>query len=325
MTSETGFLDGLLEDGRPLLRLTAVALLLSGAFALFLSARHEFLPHDIDFLGMSAAQLCRMADCRVVRFMFHDRVAFGGTLLAIGTLYLWLITFPLGRGEAWAWWALLLSGGLGFASFLAYLGYGYLDTWHGAATLALIPIFGLGVWRTRPLAHTAAVGWLRTGAGRAAPPLARLGRIGMLLTGLGMLAAGAVILILGSTRVFVPQDLAFMGLTRDALEHINARLIPLIAHDRAGFGGGLASTGLLVCFCAWFAAPTRSFWQAILSAALFGFGCAIGIHYVEGYTNPTHLVPAWAGAFLFFGSAACEWLGYHGVRPRPADQRPGEA
>ena len=83
MTREPGLLGGLVGDGRPLLSLTGVALLLSGAFALFLSARREFLPHDIAFLGQSARELCAVADCRVVRFMFHDRVAFGGTLTEV--------------------------------------------------------------------------------------------------------------------------------------------------------------------------------------------------------------------------------------------------
>jgi len=35
-------------------------------------------------------------------------------------------------------------------------------------------------------------------------------------------------------------------------------LIPLIAHDRAGFGGGLCCTGLTVFFCVWCARPSRS-------------------------------------------------------------------
>lgn len=36
-------------------------------------------------------------------------------------------------------------------SFLACLGYGYLDTWHGAATLVLLPCFVLGLVRPRSL------------------------------------------------------------------------------------------------------------------------------------------------------------------------------
>ena len=121
--------------------MTALALLLSGAFAIFLAFRREFLPHDIAYLGMTAAELCGLADCRVVRFMFHDRVAFGGTLISIAVLYLWLAAFPLRQGLAWAWWAFVASGVLGFGSFLTYLGYGYFDTWHGTASLALLPAF----------------------------------------------------------------------------------------------------------------------------------------------------------------------------------------
>jgi len=71
--------------------------------------------------------------------MIHDRATFGGVLIAIGTLYLWLAEFPFRRGDAWAWWTLLLSGFVGFLSFLGYLGYGYLDSWHGIATLLLLP------------------------------------------------------------------------------------------------------------------------------------------------------------------------------------------
>jgi hypothetical protein len=122
MTREDSLLEGLIEDGRPLLMLTAVALLLSGAFAVLLAARREFLPHDIAYPGMSASDLCTVADCRVVRFMFHDRVAFGGALIAIAVLYLWLTAYPLRAGEQWAWRALAVSGAFGFASFLAYLG-----------------------------------------------------------------------------------------------------------------------------------------------------------------------------------------------------------
>src|SRR5438128_1562909 len=103
----------LIGDGRPPLVLTAIVLLLSGMFAIFLSIRREFLPHDVAFLGMNAAELCAIADCRIVRFMFHDRVAFGGTLVAIAALYLWLACFPLRHGAVWAWRAFLVSGTLG--------------------------------------------------------------------------------------------------------------------------------------------------------------------------------------------------------------------
>jgi hypothetical protein len=108
------------------------------------------------------------------------------------------------------------------------------------------------------------------------------------------------------TVVFVPQDLKFMGLDRDALREISPRLIPLIAHDRAGFGGGLVATGILLAFCVWYASPSRAYRQATFAAGLAGFGCAIGVHYIEGYTDVTHLAPAILGAFIFLSGTACE-------------------
>src|SRR5437868_3981843 len=130
--------QNLLKDGRFFLIVSGLALLSAGLFALFLGVIGQFLPHDEDFLGMTAEQLCTLHGCRIVHFMVHDRVSFGGAVLATGLVYLWLVESPLRRGEPWAWWALFLSGSAGFTSFLAYLGYGYLDRWHGLATLGLL-------------------------------------------------------------------------------------------------------------------------------------------------------------------------------------------
>jgi len=301
---DQGLLILLLGDGRQLLSLTGVALLVSGCFAIFLAMRREFLPHDVAFLGMNGEQLCRFAGCRIVGFMFHDRVAFGGTLIAVAILYLWLAAGPLREGERWAWWAFAVSGCAGFISFLAYLGYGYLDTWHGTATLALLPVFLMGLLRT---SKDARVRPCRTSAlGRDASAILRTGRCLLLATAAGVIAAGATILAVGMTIVFVPQDLQFMGLDRDALQAISPRLIPLIAHDRAGFGGGLVATGILLVFCVWYAPPGRAYREAILAAGLAGFGCAIGVHYAEGYMDMSHLAPAIIGALIFLTGAACE-------------------
>src|ERR1044072_9751327 len=87
----SGLLEAVVADGRPLLFVCGLGLVLAGTFALFLSVSRHFLPHDIHYLGMSAEQLCKFNDCRIVYFMFHDRVAFGGGLIAIGALYLWLV------------------------------------------------------------------------------------------------------------------------------------------------------------------------------------------------------------------------------------------
>jgi len=202
---------------------------------------------------------------------------------------------------------IVASGVLGFGSFLTYLGYGYLDTWHGTASLVLLPAFLTGLILSRSHATVSLAGWLNSTPGRGAPAILRRGRWGLLATAAGICLAGLVILYIGATDVFVREDL--MQLTRTDLDAINQRLVPLIAHDRAGFGGGLATTGLLLLICAWYAPPTRAFHQAVLVAGIAGFGCAIGTHFIEGYLNPLHLGPAFAGAALFAVSIGFEIAG----------------
>jgi len=299
--AEPGLAATLVGDGRPLLSLLAVGLLVSGLFALFLAATVTFLPQDVAFLGMDPRALCALNQCRIVHFIFHDRVSFGGTLMAIGTLYLWLIAVPLEHGERWAWWTLMLSGAMGFLSFLTWLIYHYLDTWHLTASVALLPLWVFGMWRTRRLLSEPG-GWREVTRPVAALELktrAGVGRACLLFAGAGMIAAGLTIMVLGSTVVFVPQDIVYFGFTPAQLNAINPHLVPLIAHDRAGFGGGLASCGACVFAIVWKARMSRALWQALLVAGLIGFGCAIGIHYPMGYMNLSHLAPAWAGAIIY--------------------------
>jgi hypothetical protein len=118
MRDERGLIEAFLSDGRLPLSITGFILALSGWFAIFQSWTGYFLPQDVQALGFDARQLAEMANIRVVHFMFHDRVAFGGTLLAVGCAYWFLAEFPLRAGERWAWWAFLISGVCGFASFL---------------------------------------------------------------------------------------------------------------------------------------------------------------------------------------------------------------
>jgi len=289
-----GFFETLAGDGRAFFKLIALGLIGCGIFVFFQAATGHFLPQDTAYLGMDAKQLCSLHGCRIVHFMIHDRISFGGVLLAIGVMYLWLAEFPLKRGESWAWWALAISGGAGFLSFLAYLGYGYLDTWHGAATLALAPMYLFALWRTRALRRVEVAREkldLRSRAGR--------GRAFLLASTGGIVAAGLVITTVGMTSVFVPQDLEFMRVETAQLRALNQRLIPLIAHDRAGFGGALVSCGLAMFLSVLYARPSRNLWQALALAGLFGFATAIGIHPVIGYTSFTHVAPAVAGCLVF--------------------------
>src|SRR5580704_18621538 len=111
---DRGLFETLIGDGRPLLTLTGLTLILSGGFALFQSASGQFLPQDVQFLGMTATDLCHINQCRIVHFMFHDRVSFGGAIIAVGALYMWLAEFPLKQGESWAWLIFLISVIAGF-------------------------------------------------------------------------------------------------------------------------------------------------------------------------------------------------------------------
>jgi len=304
-----GFLEALIDDGLALITLTGLCLGLSGAFAIFQSATGHFLPHDTAFLRMLPEELCSINECRIVHFMFHDRVSFGGSLIAIAVVYLWLAAFPLKVGEPWAWWTLLLSGIAGFGSFLTYLGYGYLDNWHAVATVALLPCFIAGLWLSRRcvLTHAAASGADTSWRSLLHPwpetrwrSRAGAGRICLLLAAIGMIGAGFTIQGIGMTEVFVPTDLTYMGMTHARLDSINPRLIPLIAHDRAGFGGGVATAGLLLFACVWCAAPSRSLWQGMLIGGIAGWGAGIGVHPIIGYNDAGHLAPAVAGAGLYF-------------------------
>jgi hypothetical protein len=314
---ERGLFEALIGDGRRLLAFSGLALILSGAFAIFQSASGHFLPHDVEYLGMTAHDLCHLDQCRIVHFMFHDRVSFGGSIIAVGSLYLWLAEFPLRVGEAWAWWLFLLSGIVGFGSFLTYLGYGYLDTWHAAATLLLLAGFSFGLFRSfailspdrsarRLFTPAVTVAW-STAFGR--------GRACLLATAIMLIAGGLTIMFVGMTSVFVPQDLKYMGLSVKELQAINPHLVPLIAHDRAGFGGGLCCTGFTVFFCVWCGGPSRSLWQVLAVAGLTGFSTALGIHPLIGYTSLSHLVPAMAAALLFLtGLVLCFRPMMSGVR-----------
>ena len=292
------------ESMRPahwLLVVLGLSLLLSGQFALVLSAMGKFLPHDEDFLGMTAQQLCSMNGCRIVHFMFHDRVSFGGALIAVGTLYIWLTAVPLRQGQAWAWWVLLVSCVEGFLSFFSYLGYGYLDTWHGLATLAILPCCVLGLafsWVRLPKRESIFC-LLRPRVPISCTTPGGRGRVLLLASSLGMIGAGLTIMTVGMTSVFVPQDLQFMDVKVEELYAINARLVPLIAHDRAGFGGAVCCAGLTIFFCVWCARPSRGLWIVLALAGIAGFSTAVGIHPLIGYNDFVHLAPAVVGTIAY--------------------------
>ena len=189
---------------------------------------------------------------------------------------------------------------------LTYPGTGYLDTWHGAATLVLLPMYGLGLAATRRALQEPT--GLRSLSAAGASPVresrAWLGRAMLLLAAFGVTVAGLTIATIGTVVVFVPQDFDYIALSRGQLDAIDPRLVPLIAHDRSGLGGGLATTGLTVLACVWCGRPSRSLWETLAIAGTAGFGAAIGIHAIVGYLDLTHVGPAVLGAAIFVAGLA---------------------
>jgi hypothetical protein len=281
------------RDGQLLLMAVAIGLMLAGTFALVLAATGELLPHDTHYLGMDADELCEIASCRIVDFMVHDRAAFGGTLLGLGVLYVWLTLYPLSRGEQWAWWVWLISGTIGFLSFLSYLGYGYLDTWHGIGTALMLPIYVVGMFHSRRLINEPLnIACLRQHGGwfdkrdRYA-----LGRSLLLLGAAATALGGLIILRVGVGDTFVPEDLEFIGLSSEELHALNPHLVPLLAHDRAGFGGGVLTMGITTMLCLWCARPSPTLNRAVALAGAVSLASALIVHFAVGYTDPWHLAP----------------------------------
>jgi hypothetical protein len=238
--------------------------------------------------------------------MAHDRISLAGTMITIGVLYTGLAAIGLRRGRHWAQVAVSLSAFAGFSSFFLFLGFGYFDPFHAFVTAVLFQFLLL-------MLHS-----------RLAPPAPipppslhgdrrwRLGLWGQLLhvaQACAFLAAGMTIALIGVTEVFVPEDLEFLETTAEALRSVSPRLVPLIAHDRASFGGMIVASGLgFLGLALWgFRRGERWVWWTLLLAGVPGYACAIGVHYVVGYENLWHLTPAFAGLAVFIAAQALSY------------------
>ena len=153
----------------------------------------------------------------------------------------------------------------------------YLDTWHGIGTLLLLPVFAWGMVSTRRLvAEPLDPRRLVRLGGRLDSATRLTGARLVLLAGAGATSVGGLIILwVGLTYTFVPEDLEFIGLSASELRAINPRLVPLIAHDRAGFGGAVFTLGLTTLLCLWCARPSPSLRQAIAAAGGLSVGAAL--------------------------------------------------
>jgi hypothetical protein len=236
-------------------------------------------------------------------FLTHDRITLAGIMATAGIAYTSLAYFGARRGWHWAEGTIQVSAFVGMLSFFLFLGFGYFEPFHGFVTAVLAQLLIAGTRsQLLPPQHV------------PQPPLReeatwRLGLWGQLcwiVFGLGLLGAGIAISLVGISVVFVPEDLAFMGITAESLHRASPRLVPLIAHDRATVGGMLLSSGLVYLLPSlWgFRKGERWLWWTLVLAAMPAFAAVTWVHLHVGYTDEWHLAPVPLALMLFGLGAA---------------------
>lgn len=285
-----------------------VAMLLGSVIALAIASTKVVLPYDEAFCGWNIDQM-RGFNPRLPMFLTHDRVTLAGTMVAVGWLYVVLSCYGVRRGVHWARTAVLTSAGTGFFSFFLFLGFGYFDPFHGFVTAILFQLFAMGLHgRPSPSHVSVEPDWNETRAWKRA----QWGQLLLVLHGAGLMAAGLIIASVGVGEVFVPEDLAYLQTSAEAIRKANAKLVPLVAHDRATLGGMLVVAGMVYLLSALWGLRKgeRWLWHGLLWAGLAAYTSAIGVHLVVGYLDVLHLAPALIGlALLLCGLAALRsWM-----------------
>jgi dihydroorotate dehydrogenase len=267
--------------------LLAGALIMSGVLAGLVALDRVVLPYDEAHLGASRAELEGISG-RLLPFLSHDRIALSGTTIAIGTLYLGLCWQGFQQGARWARTAIVSSALPGFASFLLYSWFGYFDVLDARGTLLMFCLFLLGLVLPLTAARAPRVADLRDDAAWRRSLWGQAGFVGL---GIGFISAGLTIAIIGSSSVFVDSDLAFLRLSPATLDSANGRLLSVIAHDRARFGGALVSVGVAIALTAMWGIRrgARATWWSLACAGVPGFVAGIGVHAAIGYVDAMHL------------------------------------
>jgi dihydroorotate dehydrogenase len=273
-----------------------VGMIVGGMIAWLIAASSVVLPYEEAFLGMTRSELQQL-NINLLHFMSHDRITLAGTMISIGILYYHLAKNGLRYGLHWARTALMVSGVVGFPSFFLYLGYGFFDPLHAAAALILFPMFILAMRANPDQPYRQPVNLFNDRKWRRA----MWGQLCFVALGFSLCIGGIVIAGVGVTTVFVPQDLTFLGVTREQLELANSRLIPLIAHDRAGFGGALFSNAVMLLIIALWGLQQgqRWLWWTLLAGGSPAFIAGLSVHYSIHYTDFVHLLPAYFAFTLY--------------------------
>jgi hypothetical protein len=286
--------------------LMGMSMLAGGALAMLIATTRVVMPYDESLAGLSRRQLSEVND-RLLSFMTHDRVTLAGTMLAVGILYTALAWRGIRQGAHWAHLSVVLSALAGFLSFFSFLGFGYFDPFHAFVTAILFQFLALTVHAPMPARQPSGPpGLANDWRWRAS----QWGQLLFVVHGAVLIVAGMVISAIGMTTVFVPEDLEFMQTCAAALIDAHPQLVPLVAHDRATFGGMLISCGTATLLPAlWgFQRGQGWLWRALMLAGSLAYCSAILVHWFVGYHSLKHLLPAYGGlAWLWAGGIASYW------------------
>lgn len=268
--------------------LAGIGLILAGLGAAAITLGPVLMWYDRDYLAMSVHDLHGI-NHHLVGFLQHDRITMAGNMIGIGTLYVGLAWGGIRQGRGWARNALMISAAVTFLTYFYFLVTGFLEPLHTLVVVTLAPLLLFAVWRKPATAR-----WETLPEGPEHQRRRALwGQLLMIGIGGGLTVAGAVISTVGLTSVFVPTDLGFLGTRAAVLAAAQARLLPFIAHDRAGFGGALVGAGLAVLLISMWGwrRGERWVWWSLLIGCAAGTTPALMIHLAIGYTTFEHLLP----------------------------------
>ncbi|MBU9713137.1 dihydroorotate dehydrogenase [Evansella tamaricis] len=273
------------------------SILIGGIIALYLSLTSVILPYDEYFLGMSRETLYAFND-RIIYFMAHDRMTLAGTMISGGLVYMALARYGIRHGLLWAKQATDTAAIIGFLGIFLFIGYGYFDWLHLLFWIVLAPFYILGYVKTKGIRSTPSS---KNRRNHTIWKRSLIGQLAFVILGFSFVLGGIVISTIGVSSVFVPTDLQYICMPPGVIESFNDNLIPVIAHDRAGFGSALLSVGLLVLMLALWAFQQGNLWVwwTFLIGGIPAFLTGIGVHFLIGYTDFIHLLPAYFALFLY--------------------------
>ena len=107
----------------------------------------------------------------------------------------------------------------------------------------------------------------------ASPRIAELTWFWTTLMGVGMMIGGVLALAIAATKVVLPYDEAYLGISVTQLTAINSRLLAFMAHDRVTLAGSMVAIGLLYVVLSLFGIRRGLHWarQTVLVSAFTGF------------------------------------------------------